>query len=161
MKETSHVKFRTSEQHIDIKQDRSSRLKRNMDDMTVLKEFCESRYLLHVNSLSKLDGRLKNIATGMIAPDHVNVKVADCQNSILSKMSGTSLLNFTFQKVMQAVQIPTVAVSSVGKTSLALDPELLFQRLITVCSDEDVEDAFKHELAHYPMSLFTEEGARF
>ena len=37
---------------------------------------------------------------------------------------------------------------------VSLDPEVLFQRLITVCSDDDQNDALKYELVQYQISLF-------
>ena len=41
---------------------------------------------------------------------------------------------------------------------VSLDPELPFQRPITVCSDDDQNDALKYELAQYPMILFNDAG---
>ena len=125
--------------------------------MDLMAEFCDRRHLLQMDSLSKLDGKLKNIASGLVASANVNItNVKNCGESILKKMEGTSSLTFSFQKVMQTVQIPSSILAK--QTKVELDPELLFQRLITVCSDGDWNDALKHELAHHPMSLFDDEG---
>ena len=144
MKEMSNVRFRSSEQHIDVKQARSSRVKRNRNYMDLMAEFCDRRYLLQMDSLSMLDGKLKNIASGLAAPANVNItNVRNCGESILKKMEGTSPLTFSFQKVMQAVQIPSSSSILAKQTKVELDLELLFQRLITVCSDDDWNDALR------------------
>ena len=59
---------------------------------------------------------------------------------------------------MQAVQIPATAKIISKALAVVIDSELLFQRLVTVCSDEDMKSAFQFELAHYPPSLFTDDG---
>ena len=43
--------------HIDIKQARSSRLQHNENDMDQLAKFYESRYLLQVDAISKVDDK--------------------------------------------------------------------------------------------------------
>ena len=69
-------------------------------------------------------------------------------------MEGMSPFTFKFQKIMYAVQIPPSSSILGKKTELPLDPELILRRLITVCSDDNLNSALKHELAHHPMSLF-------
>ena len=62
IKEMFGVSFRSSEQHIELKQARASRVGRNKTDMDILRSFCESRHLLQMNSMSNIDGKLRNIA---------------------------------------------------------------------------------------------------
>ena len=95
----------------------------------------------------------------LVAPANVNITdVQKCGESVLSKMEGTSPLTFTFKKDMQAKQIPASSNILTKETKITLDPDLLFQRLITVCTEDEQSDALKHELAHHPMSLFDDEG---
>ena len=102
--------------------------------MDQLAKFCGSRYLLQVNAFSKVEDKLKNIAIGLVASDNVNIIcIRSYGESVLRKMEGTSLLTFTFQKMMQAEQIPSLSSILGKKTEIVLDPELLFQGLITVC----------------------------
>ena len=137
MKEMTNVRYRSSEQHIDIKQARPSRIDRNKTDMELMGKFCDSRFLLQVESLSKLVGNLKNIASGLIAPATVNITdVKKCGESIIEMMEGTSPLTFSFKKRMQAVQIPSSSNLPKQEKKVSIDPELLFQRLITVCTDD-------------------------
>ena len=59
---------------------------------------------------------------------------------------------------MQAVQIPATAKIISKSLEIVIHSKLLFQRLVTVCSEEDMHSAFRFELAHYPPSLFTDDG---
>ena len=85
-----------SEQRIELKQARASRVGRNKTDMDILRTFCESRHFLQMNSMSNIDdGKLRNIASGLVAPANVNITdVHKCGESVLSKMEGTSPLTF-------------------------------------------------------------------
>ena len=60
---------------------------------------------------------------------------------------------------MQAVPIP--AKQPILKTNdIEIDSGLLFQRILSTCSNstEDMREAFSYELAHYPRSLFDDNG---
>ena len=123
-------------------------------------KFCESRHLMKIDSLGKLDGKLKNIANGLITPDKVNITdVKNCGEIIINKMEGTFPLTYSFNRIIQAVPMPTSSdILNKKDPKVSLDPELLFQRLITISSDDDQNDALKYELAQYPMSLFNDAG---
>ena len=138
MKEMCNVSFRSSDQHIILKQARPSRITRNNNDIEVMTKFCESRYLKQIDSLDKRDGKLKNTATVLIAPDKGNIiDVKNCGEIIINKVEGTSPLTYSLKRIMQAVQMPTSSDILNKDTKVSLDPELLFQRLITVCSDDN------------------------
>ena len=66
-------------------------------------------------------------------------------------------LIFLFQQIMQAVQVRPSSRILAKKTNVALDSELTSQRLIAVCSDDELNDNLKHELVHYHMSLFKDQ----
>ena len=113
--------------------------------------------MLTIDSLTNTDKRLKNISNGLIAPKFVNItSVKLCGEKILARMSEKSLSSITMKKNNQAKQIPAAA-SALDKCPRAtIDSDLLFQRLISVPTD--VPDLLKFELAHFPMSLFTDNG---
>ena len=93
---------------------------------------------MQIDSLSKLDKKLKNIATGLIVPNKVNtIDVKNCGEIIINKMEVTFPLTYSFKRIMQAVQMPTSSDILNKDTKVSLDPELLFQRLITICSDDN------------------------
>ena len=157
LRSMTNVRFRSSDQHIEIKTARSSRVKKYTDDVKVVEDFCKSRHLLMADSLTNTDKRLKNVANGLIAPNSVNViSVKEYGEKIIAKMSGKSPLTFSFQRKDQAKQIPMSSAVGERSPGFTIDSELLFQRLICVHSDDP--DVFKYELAHYPMSLFTDNG---
>ena len=56
--------------------------------------------------------------------------------------------------------IPAKKDSQSSKSSnVDIDPDLLFHRILSVCSDEEqLSEAFSHDLAHYPPSLFSDDG---
>ena len=157
LREMVKVRFRSSEQHITIKTTLPSRMKKYEEDVEALVQFCKSRHLLTIDSLTNTDKRLKNISNGLIAPKFVNItSVKLCGEKILARMSEKSLSSITMKKNNQAKQIPAAA-SALDKCPRAtIDSDLLFQRLISVPTD--VPDLLKFELAHFPMSLFADNG---
>ena len=57
---------------------------------------------------------------------------------------------------MQAVQILPSSSIHEKKTKITPDSELLFERLITICSNYDLNSALKDKHTHKPMLLFTD-----
>ena len=149
MKEMCNVSFKSSDQHITLKQVWLSCITRNNNDIEVMIKFCESHHLMQTDSLGKLDEKLKNIATGLIAPNKVNIiDVKNCDEIIINKMEDTFPLTYWFKRIMQTVQRPTSSnILNKKDAKVSHDPELLFQRLVTVCSDVDQNNALKYELA--------------
>ena len=87
IKEMCNVTFKSSDQHITLKQVWLSCITRNNNDIQVMTNFCESRHLIQIDSLGKLDRKLKNIATGLIAHDKMNIiDVKNCGEIIINKM---------------------------------------------------------------------------
>ena len=157
VREMTSVRFKSSEQHIDLKHTRLSRLNKNVQDINLMQEFCDQA--TYWKSVHSTDNRLKNIATGLVAPSTVSVTtVKQCGEKILSGMIGNSPLTFSFKKAMQAVQIPYACQIISKSLGVLIGSDLLFQRLVSVFSEEDIQQAFKFELTHYPAPLFTEYG---
>ena len=92
----------------------------------------------------------------MTAQERVNVeKAREIGVKIVKSMAGKSTDEFTFRKANQAVALgsrPTV--NSKGE-HVNIDPQLLFQRLLTVRERcDDVTSLFQYELCTYPAALF-------
>ena len=64
------------------------------------------------------------------------------------------------QQKNQAVTLGSERHIKVGGEDIDVDPQLLFQRIITVSNStvEDVEDLFQYELCAYPAALFDSSG---
>ena len=76
----------------------------------MMTKFCESQHLMQINSLGKLNGKLKNVATGLIALGKVNIiDFKNCDEIIISKMEDTYSLTYSFNSIMQVVQMPTLS----------------------------------------------------
>ena len=134
MKELTGCRHITSDQH-EIKQVRNSAVSRNTVDRTVLST------------------ELKNLASGLIAPDNVSIhKAEEIGKKILGSMEGLNLLTLALTKTDRVVQMP--AVYSVKTVSSSIDSDLIFQRLVSVCTEAEVEEAFTFYLAYFPSSLF-------
>ena len=75
-------------------------------------------------------------------------------------MVGCSPLSYKYKRSMQAVQMPAKKDSKSSKSKgIDIDPDLLFQRILSLfTTEEQMRDAFSHDLAHYPPSLFTDDG---
>ena len=71
-------------------------------------------------------------------------------------MEGLRPLTLTFKKTDRVVQMP--AVYSVKTVSSSIYSYLIFQRLVSVCTEAEVEEAFTFDLAHFPSSLFNDNG---
>ena len=96
---------------------------------------------------------LRNIETGVVANEGVNVDQAKCiGNAVLELMEDQDALSFTFKKSNKAV---TLGIKKIGDEDVHVDPQLLFQRLLTV-SDHSLDnpvEGFKAELCSYPASF--------
>ena len=152
------VQFSTPEQHLSMKHVHSSTLSRNSNDMNQMMKFCKSRYL--IDAMSRFDGSLNNIASGLVAPQNVSItEVKNFGLDILSKMATNSPCTYTFNKKMQAVPIPSKQEQS-KPNHIQIDSGLFFQRILSTCSNypQDLSKAFSYELAHHPQSLCDDGG---
>ena len=84
----------------------------------------------------------------MIAQQRVNLeKAREIGVKILQSMVGTSRKEFTFRKANQAVTLGSRSIVKIKGEHANVDPQLLFQRLITVREHcEDVSPLFRYEL---------------
>ena len=126
--------------------------------MRKFEEFCVAKYLLNVGSMAVLSTELKDLASGLIAPGNVSIhKAEEIGKKILGSMEGLNPLTLTLKKTERVVQMP--AVYSVKTVSSSIDSDLIFQRLVSVCTEAEVEEAVTFDLAHFPSSLFNDNGS--
>ena len=147
MLEFTGVYYNTGEQNHDMTK---ARLVRDWKDtLTVL------QYLQERNPFST-DPSLRNIATGVHTHSNVNVDTArEVGDAILKTMDGKTPAEYTFIRKNQAVTLGTKSSVKIDGDQIQIDPQLLFQRLITVVqSSDDLKSAFKYELCSYPSALF-------
>jgi hypothetical protein len=73
---------------------------------------------------------------------------------ILSSMDGKSITEYTFTKKAKVVVLNAKSLN-IDNHEVNTDPQLLFQRLITVANAAgDLESVFKYELSNYTSALF-------
>jgi len=78
---------------------------------------------------------------------------------ILQSMAGKNVSDFTFKKDT-VVTMDNKSCAKIDGQSLPVDPQLLFQRLLTVAREtsENLADIFKYELCNRPPALFDPSG---
>ena len=147
-----------------VKSCRVTRVSRDWDDILKLKDFFSERLVFDPYVVST---KLMNIATGLVAPEKVDVhKAFQIGSKIIKSLEGQNPLNAKIEKEDLAVQFPSTAAAvlkyNTSSTVQELDPNLLFQRALALSSSTDVdttlEECLKFELSPYPMSLFDETG---
>ena len=158
IKEMTDVNLKSSEQNLKFKHVIPSTLSH---DMNLMETFFKARYLFDIDAMANTDIKLRKIANGLVAPSTASVtNIKECGDKILVEMAGCTPPTYKFQRSMQAEQIPAKVDSQSSKSkSVGIDLDLLFQGMLSVCSDEEqMSEAFSHDLAHYPPSLFIEGG---
>lgn len=117
------------------------------------------QYLAERNPFSA-EPSLRNIATGVTA--HATVTAHQGKSvgqKILTSMEGQQVGEYTFRKKDQAITIDAKSCVKIRDEEVHVDPQLLFQRLITagIRSDE-LSEIFQYELCTYPSALFESRG---
>ena len=70
-------------------------------------------------------------------------------------MEGKNVRDYVFRKQDQVVPIDKALEVKVGKNSVEIDPQLLFQRLVTASTNcGELNEVFAYELCSYPPALF-------
>ena len=141
------MKYSTSEQH---KEATYARVARDAKDT--------QEVLLYLSQKSPFTAEtsLRNIATGVTAPPYVNVHESkSIGKHILASMEGKPVASYIFRKKDQAVTMDTKSTIKIQDEYVHVDPQLLFQRLLTVgTKNGELQNVFDHELCHYPPALF-------
>ena len=152
MQELTTKKYQTSEQH---KDSTKARIERDIKDRCTFFEFLTER-----NPFEAVEG-LVNIDSGVFAEKNVNAdKAKDIGDHIISQMEDKVVCQYKFKRTKQAVTMGAKSHLKIDGEECAVDPQLLFQRLVTISdnSQEDTEQLFKYELSKYPAALFEQSG---
>ena len=147
MQELTGITYSTSDQHKDTT---SARMMKDSSDTKKLLQ-----YLLQHNPFDP-ETSLRNIATGISAEPAVNAHEGKTVGDrILQSMKGKLVGEYSFKKKHQVINMETkTTVRNTGE-DLQVDPQLLFQRLVTagLRCDELIE-VFTYELCAFPPALF-------
>ena len=132
----------------------TSRRTRDGDDLMKMLEFFTTN-----NPFLVSDGRLRNIATGMIADDDDGItcdNAEDVGSKILHAMDGKTFTNVSMLRSQQVVTLARLnAKVKVNGTVVAIDPHILFNRLVLIMQTYgDIEHCFNYELTPMPAALF-------
>ena len=134
-----------------------SRQRRDDKDMRSLLNF-----LLSGNPFA-CNETLRSISTGVTADQTVNSdRAKEVGHTILESMRNTAVQEYTLRKKEQVVTMGLIASAKVDCETFRVDPQLLFQRLVTVAnglSEElDLPSVFEYELSCPPAALFDPSG---
>ncbi len=122
MQQLTEADYVTSDQHKDTTPARQSR---DDEDTRSLLDYLQHRSPFERDSL-------QSITTGVTAESSVNAdqaKEVGCK--ILQSMAGKNVIDFTFRKKDTVVTMVSKSCAKVDDQSLQVDPQLLFQRLLT------------------------------
>ena len=97
-----------------------------------------------------------SIATGVTADSTIPDKEKEVGQNILNAMEGNNALEYTSKRKDRAITMSSKVHAMVDGESIEVDPQLLFQRLLTAARGitENIADIFKYELCSLPTSLF-------
>ena len=124
MQQLTNVNYSTSEQH---KEATYARVARDVKDT--------QEVLLNLPQRSPFTAEtsLRNITTGVTAAPSVNVHESkSIGKHILASMGGNPVASYIFQKKDQAATMDTKSTIKIQDEHEHVDPQLLFQRLVTV-----------------------------
>ena len=146
------VQYTTSEQH---QQASGSRIVRDNEDDDKMYEFMKDRQPFPSTTV------LRNIVTGVVSGDHVNVFDAKTiGDHILANMIGQNVLKFKFKRSLGAKTMNTVVLNK-GTDKFVVDPSKMFYRILTGAmfnrDTVSLEETLKHELVPYAPTLFESE----
>ena len=129
MQELTGVSNCTSDQHKEATYTRQSR---DEKDTLAILAYLNARSLFFTT-----DPSLRNIASGVAADCSVDVdKAKDIGRTILQSTLGKSVAHYTFKRKGQAVTMDARHLPKVDGDSIQADPQLLFQRLVTVAKKD-------------------------
>lgn len=142
----------TSEQH---KESTFCRQKRDFTDINLIIDYLASKKPFLGNPRV-----LRSISTGITAASCVNVDdVVNVGNKISSKMTGSSVQDFTPRRREQCVLMTEKEHPGSKKKMGNIDQNVLFQRMVVVLTSKKEEHSFpsyfKYELSSFPVSLFS------
>lgn len=146
----------TTEQHVDA---RPSRIVRDNSDSEKLDNWLSERqpFIEACN--------LRSLSTGAIGDSTINCHLCDEVGAkMLNEMIGRPFATYKFQRKKKVLPLAAITKSirvDNNAPVVPVQPLLLFQRMtLSENLPTELKEILKHELAPYPMSLFTQEGMR-
>lgn len=118
MQELTNVTFTTSEQHKDLS---AARQNRNSKDVKKLIDFHKDKKPFEQES------SLRNIVTGIVADEKVNVTQAKEIGEILNGMIGKVVYNYSLRKKDTVTTMKSKSNVKIDGEDVHIDPRLLFQ----------------------------------
>ena len=145
------LQHRTSEQHIELGK---SRVKRDNEDLTKLMNLFE----IH-NPFDVTESLLKSLSTGLTISDMMDVNCDEAEKvgyAIQSKLDGVCLEEAKIKRKDKVTTLDSLRPGvKIDKTTVHIDPNILFTRLTAIVqSEDDVAAQFFYELTPEPTSLF-------
>ena len=148
LQDLTEINYETSEQHEKMS---TARLKRaEKDSKTVLV------YLQDRNPFTD-DISLWDISTGVVTQTSANAECAEVVGkALLTSMENESSIEHTFKKKDRITPIETSSIVTIDRENVPVDPQLLFQRLVTAAGDfyDNPQEIFRYELCSFPSALF-------
>lgn len=131
----------------------SSRMARDHGDAMKVVAFLKER-----RPFSQESNILQNICTGETSNDKVTVlDTFEIGTKVLNSMEDSNALEYSFRKKNQVITMCKAPKIIVGDEEIQVDPDLLYQRLVTMLSMKGyagLQEALKTEMCVYPQMLF-------
>lgn len=147
MQEFANLSYSTSEQHKELT---DARMKRDSNDLQKI-----SDKLVGFSPFAP-DPSLRNIVTGVVAQDGINVhEYKGVGSTIMQKMVGQPVFTYSFSRKDKARTLAETSSILVGPDR-TIDCALVFQRFLVVAKTGELslEDVTSHELSPFPPALF-------
>lgn len=146
-----NIKFSTSEQHVDA---RDSRIKRDDADVLKMYEWFKS------NDPFPCVDAIMCVSTGVTGGENINCyDYFEIGKNNLEEIIGKPFpqVSFPRSRRVQPLSAVSSSIKSKDNSVVAIDPNLLFQRMIALKKSEGkLQEYLHYELAPYPMSIFHE-----
>jgi len=141
--------YTTSEQH---KETNIATRKRDKRDTEVIIEYLYDRNPFNSEAI------LKSITSGLVSHASDADQARDIGEKVVSKMVGKTVKEFTLRMKDIVVQMNDKAGIKIDGETVKLDPQLLFQRLVSAAnrSTQEIQfpQLFSYELCTHPPALF-------
>lgn len=153
LEEFCGVLFTSSEQHKDLGE---ARRNRDKADIAKLSQW----FIEHPPFPQTSD--IMSIASGVVGDTTITCYDAHrIGNEAMNKIVELPFSDIKLSRKDRALPLSSVCSSiKIHDEKVAVDPTLLFQRIINKQSEDDLSEFLKYELAPFPLALFNESGMR-
>ena len=153
----THLKHKTSEQHVELG---ASRSKRDFDDVRKIQEWFDQHEPFNLN-----EEKLRSLSSGLTAADGDGVncdKTEQVGAKIHEYLNKVTVTEATIKRSHQVKSLDHLLPGiQVEKKKVSINPTLLFSRLIAIVQrEEDMAPFLEYELTTIPTSLFKDNAMR-